>query len=224
MSTEVISKEFAEISNIDYRLLTEKAQELICEQALMDKEIKDLTIKDLETSRAKTNNFLEALSGLVEISHRIELLSAEKDKFKRKDELDLLHALRETTTKQAKLLSETTDIAAQHLKNLEEKLANEENPEEITKICDSIELMQTNLERGVDTNQKLAATANRIIQTERFSGGRGWGFQQRAMTTNIKLVEMLDGQEGAGKKKIREMSAEDIAKMSSEEPDYEEDF
>lgn len=207
---------FSDIATIDYNLVAKTAVELFADQALLGKNATDITIKDLETSRAKSNNFMEAIAGLVEISHKVELLSAEKDKFKRADELRTLNMQRDMIEMQTKGVHKTLEMAIERLeqleKNLREGFADED---EENKVTDQIAMMQQVMTMSVDTGQKLVASLSRLIQLERYSGGRSWGYSQRAMTTNIKLVEMLDGEKGKKPNEIRDITPDELREMQS---------
>lgn len=186
----------------DYRAIAEKAMEMFKDQSLLTKDKNEVTIKDLETSRLKSNNFLEAMGGMLDFTHKIELLSADDMKFKRKDELSLLNNLRKTCELQAEGVHKTLQVAIKRIEQMQQE--EEPDPEKIA-------LLQSVMQNSVDVSQKLIASTSRLIQLERYSGGRAWGHSSRAMTTNIKLIEHLNDEDGKTKpKRPREIDPNEV--------------
>jgi len=83
-------------SSADLLKLFETAAQVFSDQAMVGSGAKDTTVKDLELTKAKANSFLDALNGVIEIQHQVEILSAQQQGFKRNDELRVLNLQRET--------------------------------------------------------------------------------------------------------------------------------
>ena len=180
-----------DVANIDFDKVFKKALELLSDQAMLGQDTKNISIKDLEISRSKVNNFLSAIGGILEISHQVELLSAEKDKFRRKDELTILNSLRRCCEMSAKTLEGNMKLTQGKLNALEADI-NEVSPE-------SIAILQSVLHSNIDAGQKLIGAISRLIQLERLSGARSWG-GHRDTNPSITLIEGLDkGDRGKNK-------------------------
>jgi len=80
VSTAVMS--LTDVANMDFREVFKKAVDIFSDQAMLSKDVSEITIKDLEISKAKANNFLDAIAGILELSRQVDILSAEKYKFK----------------------------------------------------------------------------------------------------------------------------------------------
>lgn len=180
-----------DLANMDFEKVYETALRLFSDQALLDKkDISKVTIKDLEAARAKSDSFLESLGHLFEINHQVELLQADKYKFKRKDELDLLHSLRKSCTMMAKSLEKNLEITIAKLGDIERRMVDDPAGVDYEELAG----VQAVMNSCVDTSQKLIASTSRLIQTERYSGTRPWG-HSRGGTKNIGTIEGLDNRE-----------------------------
>lgn len=156
-----------------------KAVEIFGEQALLTKKPEDITIADLELSRLKSGNFLESLRGLQEVSHQMEVISAEKDRFKRGDELKILNSLLRTCASSATCLEDNVNIAYEKLSDMKENITDAD-PEKLA-------MLQSVINSNVDTAAKLTSSLSRLIQLERMSGSRPWGDKKLPMANAAQL-------------------------------------
>ena len=160
-----------EISNfvgnaLDFEKVYERAVTIFSEQTMLNKDPDKVTLKDIELSRSKAANFLDAISGVLEIGHQVEVLSAETNKFKRKDELEILQDLLLTCKKQAKFVSRNIDLAQERL----EELYETEDPD-----SEQIALLSNIMNCSIDSSQKIISSMARLVQLERMSGSRPYG-------------------------------------------------
>lgn len=205
-----------DVAQMDFSKVFDKAIEVFSSQAMLDKPASEVTIKDLEISKAKANNFLDAIAGIIEISHQVEVLSAEKEKFRRQDELDILNSLRRTIAIQSKALEKNAHIAAQQLEHISSQMEDAESA--LAVDSERLALIQSVLNSSIDIGSKLISSAAKLIHLERHSGGRVWG-NNRYAAGNIRLIDGLDkadktkGKPGAMRGLDggpRELSMEDI--------------
>lgn len=152
---------------MDFSKMFDKAVEIFNEQMGFDKDPKDIKLADLELSRAKAKNYIEAIANIAEISHQVEVLKAERDKFKRSDELGVLNSLMRTLQGQASITERSAQMIQDKMDEYESDMS-QVGPEELA-------LLQTVLQSNIDTTSKIIAGTSRLIQVERLSGGRSWG-------------------------------------------------
>lgn len=201
---------------LNFRAVAQKAWELLGEQAMVGKENADITVEGLELGRAKASSFLDAINGLLEVSHQVELLQAEQYKFKRTDELKIMHSLRRLCGHQAKNLEKTVKIASKRLEELmegiDEDLVGSER-------ADAIAQMQSVISSNIDGAAKVTSSFSRLVQLERISGGRPWSGNNRGKATNPGAVKLLseveernkDGSEDIrGERGPRELTEDEI--------------
>jgi hypothetical protein len=210
LDISTVVNSITDVANIDFSKVFEKAIEIFSDQAMLDKSVSDITIKDLEISKAKANNFLDAIAGVIEISHQVDVLSAERDKFRRKDELAILNSMRRTVATQTEALEKNAMIASAQLSKMME------TPETID--AERLALLQSVLNSSIDVGSKLISSASKLIHLERHSGGKPWG-SNRYGVGSIKTISELDKADSAkGKSGVmkgagggpRELSRKDI--------------
>ena len=224
-----LTAQIGDVSTIDFKKVAEKAVELFADQSLIKKDADKVTLKDIELSKSKANTFLDSLAGLVEVQHKIDLISTYNQGFKRSDELEILNSLREIVSIQTKELKRNMEIARgqqDHLiKALERCEDDEEGQDKREQLTVHIGLLRDTIRESVDTGQKLISSTNRLIQLERYSGGKSWGNKPSA-TSNIKLIDMDSGEEGKGgvKKPPRAISADEMSDIESASIETSDDY
>lgn len=189
MSSNEISRTVGNFG-IDFDGVMEKACEIFGGQALLDKKASEITLKDLEIGKAKANNFLDAVQGILEIGHQVEIMSADQNKFKRQDELDILHSLLRSVSKISGTLEKTIDVITKKIDRMLE--LEEVDIEEVT-------LLQGMLQVNIDSTQKVIASAGKVINIERVSGGRIWG-SRTSGSSQVSVVEKLENSRDDGVK------------------------
>jgi len=197
LSTAITAKD---LSNLDFKQVYEKAVEIFSEQALLNKKPSEVTLKDIELSRAKASNFLEAISGVLEIGHQVEILSAEQNKFKRGYELTILQKLLKSCDMQASFVEKNLTIIQERLDALFKN--DDADPEQIA-------LLQSIMNSSIDASQKIIASMARLVQLERMSGSRPWG-REKSQQTNIAMINALEPQSEKPKEAPRKLTAEDL--------------
>jgi hypothetical protein len=187
------------------KMLFNKAMSNFVDQALSDNE-EDLV--DVEFKNAKSTSFVDALGNLPVISHELEILGAESNKFKRVEELAVLHKLRNQCDKQIDAEAKTLELLET---KLDEMLADFENasPEDILN-------MQAAVRNSREATAGMIKTFEHLIMVERKSGSRPWG-PRSPRTQNITYFQGMQnlhrgnrggGDDANGKpKKARPLSA-----------------
>lgn len=166
---------------ISTKLVFKKAMSNFFDQAIkMDSK----NLADVELGNAKSTSFVEALGTLPAISHELEIIGAEEYKFKRKDELEILNALKAQCLTQVQAEDQTIALIQAKLADLVE------NVEEATP--ESISMLQNALELSRGSTSRMVKTFEQLIQLERKSGSRPWG-QNKATTRNINYFTGLEG-------------------------------
>ena len=208
--------------HLDFTKMLDRAVSLVSDQALLDEKGKT-TLASIELTKAKVDNFLSSLTHVMEISHELELMYSEKDRFKRSDELDLLNSLRKQCTMHSKLGMRNMELAQEHLERIIE------SPEVET---DEILKLQSVIDCNIDSTQKIIASVSRLIQLERYSGGRSWG-KRKSSTNAITYIKGLKDEEdgndlGGGstrgqRRATRRISPAELGAMEAKKPYYEEE-
>jgi len=212
VSTAVMS--LTDVANMDFREVFKKAVDIFSDQAMLSKDVSEITIKDLEISKAKANNFLDAIAGILELSRQVDILSAEKYKFKRVDELEILNSLRRTIALQAKSLEKNAFVAQSQL----DIMINDPLSTDPEKLA----LVQSVLNSSIDVGNKLITSTAKLIHLERHSGGGSWG-NHRHGGLSIKTIDGLDlagrlkGKATASSSGPRELTPEDIQNLDDED-------
>lgn len=189
---------------VNFSQMFEQAMELFAEQALLTKGAKSAKLADIELTKAKADSFLNAVSNLISISHQMDLVAEEKNRFQRKDELHLLNTLREICTKQAEAAKKTMDLISDKLEKCYE------DPKSFR--AEDVVMFHNLLEASIDSTQKIIASSSRLIQLERNSGSRPWG-RAGGSSMPIGYISGLDDNNQLGDapvQKPRRLSADDI--------------
>lgn len=204
---------FADVANIDFTKVYEKALEIFSDQAMLDKDPANISVRDLEISKAKANNFLDAIAGIIELSHQVDVIAAAKDNFKRSDELAVLNSLRRTCTLGAKGVEKLLRKSIQHMEYLE-------SLEDAEVTVQDIAGLQTIINENVNTSQKLIASMSRLIQLERLSGNRPFGSGRSGTLSVGHLKEFGKEDPTAGAVGPRQLSKQEVAAMLEDEDDF----
>lgn len=181
---------------------------LIRDQAMLDPGATDVAnLKSLQLSRAKVQSYLEAVFNVVQLSHLHEIVESDKQKFKRKEEMDVLNPILRSL-KAAAIAGEKSLIYL--TKKLDVALEALENPVEITdedreenSITFQEHLAQTEMVASIqaaytaalENVNRVIAGLTRAIQLERFSGGRPWGNKS---SVDLGSSGAIGGSDGAG--------------------------
>lgn len=186
-----------EDGSFDFQAMLTKASQLLGEQAMMGAAANGRQdLKTLELNKAKATNFLDAINGIIEVKHQVELLAAQEKSFKRSDELDVLNMLMNTCRIQAKGIAKTLVLARKRINVLIKAASKEDiSREESVQITEEIAILQNVLTASVDTTQKQIAAFSRLVQLERLSGNRPWAVS-RAKPISYSTVEGLAGHDG----------------------------
>ncbi|TFH07779.1 MAG: hypothetical protein E4H07_08645 [Nitrosomonadales bacterium] len=204
---------YADVAELDFAKVLEKAVEIFSDQAMLDKDISAISVKDLEISKAKANNFLDAIAGVVEISHQVEVISAAKDNFKRSDELNVLNSLRRSCELGANGVEKLLTKAVQYMEYLSELPAEEVTVEQLAN-------MQAVMNENIGTSQKLIASLSRLIQLERLSGNRPYG-SVRSSTLSVGHIKAFGEEDlpGVRKSAARPLSSEELKDLIEDDED-----
>lgn len=181
---DTLAKSITDVTNIDFEGVFTEAVAIFAEQALMTKDAGDIDIKALQLSKAKADNFLAAIGGMTEISHKVELLAAEKYKFKRIDELNLLNSLRRQFEQATSFSAQTIDLCATRLNDLVERMGTNDMSSIQIEDLEKLGALQGSMENAINTLNTISLGAGKLIKTERESGGRSMG-NTKNNTTNI---------------------------------------
>lgn len=158
-------------AEIDTSLLLNHATKLLAENLIQACSDNDITPSELHLSKLKTQNLMDSISNVIEVTHGIELIKAQKSQFKRADELTILNSLRtqyEAATEQS---DRTVKLLSEHASRLLDKLEN--NSDEFTEE-DWLKLSTTqrHLYSSVDLMGNIGTGIQKLIKTERDTGGR----------------------------------------------------
>lgn len=180
-TTDVINS-VTDIVTLEYDSILNEAIKIFTDQALITKKADEVTLQDIQLAKGKSENFLASIAGLIEISHKVELLSAERHKFKRKDELELLNSLREQFHKSAKFSNKIIDSCLSRLDALEERMSSNDTlkPEDFAEFM----MLQNYMNSAIETLTAINTGTGKLIKTERESGGRS-GNDSKVTATNI---------------------------------------
>lgn len=178
---------FLDNPSLDFNGLQAKMIELINAQAMVD--VKDISLSEIELTKAKADNYLQALNNMLEIADRFELIQAQAKKFKRTDELDMLNTLRETVHLAGQIgqrnMKQAARVQDAILSNIDEDgLGGGVGVEALSGV-------EEILEQNVGRVSKLTATAAELIKLERESGGRPMG-QNRSKVPTINYMMKLE--------------------------------
>lgn len=177
-------------ADIDFEGVLDGAVALFGEQAaLMTKPAETITIKEIQLSKAKSENFLASIAGMIEISHTVEVLRAEKDKFKRKDELRLLNRLFKQYDRISTFSEKALDLSMDQLEALDEDFAEEGLTEE---GLQRMGMLHGYMENSVNTLNSLARGISGLIKTERSSGARGNELLRGGTSMNSLMINLGD--------------------------------
>lgn len=210
-------------ADTDFRTLYETAMSLFSQQATQAlKNNNEVDLKDIELTKAKANSFLDAINNVMAVKHELDVASAEKHKFKRKDELELLNNLRIVSTIQSEVCVKNAEYIRKKVYSVYD------NAEARGEEVDVQELGTLNniLESNIDSSNKITAQSARLIQLERFSGSRPWGSRTYAggSGNNIQLINTLDARKHDKERNVidaqrldsaRQLTYDEIKKLTS---------
>lgn len=220
MSDEIIlGSEFnlssmADVSDMDFEKVFKKAVQIFSDQAMLDKDPRNISIRDLEISKAKANNFLDAIAGLVELQHQVEVISASKHGFKRADELTVLNVMRKTCEISAQSVEKMLRKAMKHMEYIEGLDESE------IKVEDMVNL-QNLINENVGISQKLISSFSRLLQLERMSGNRPYGTVRSSSISTGHIKEFSKTDSNKSEKEARPLSKDELEEMLAE---MEDDF
>jgi len=181
---------------VDSSQILERAVSVFAEQAGVGSS-KKVTLTDIEISKAKANNFMDALSNMRNIKHELDIVSSTDASFKRKDELDVLNALRESCKEQANISLRASKMLNSKLEGLIREFEARKD-QGLGEEVDQVEMMsvQTMLDVSVGITSKIIASSAKLIELERKSGGRQWGVRESGSSNSIRYISELEGKQG----------------------------
>lgn len=202
---------------LDFKKMFDSAMDLFSEQALGAKNSK--SIRQLELTKAKVNSFNNSIDNITALSHTLEIMGADKDRFRRQDELNILNNLRTQCELQSRIGLANMAMVQDKLKIILES----DNPD-----VEEIASLQGVLDANIDSSNKVIAAVSRLIQLERYSGNRPWG-RNPSNNQNIGYIKLdeedEDARGGATKGKrapTRKITHEDLAQAKSSSISYED--
>lgn len=152
----------------------------------VEEEKEDKTsLKDLTLDRAKTENFMQGVDDMIELSHKAELLTTDAFKFKRRDELQLMQSLLNIFLRVSEFTEQRIELA---VRTLEVMLAK---PAAFN--MDMIKLVEEQLNDGLDKACVISDKIEKLIKTERFSGNRGWGPNMSRASRMLAFFDSISG-------------------------------
>lgn len=200
-----------ESGNVNFNTLYDTAIDLISDQALVASESGELSMADLRLSKAKTENFMDAIGSMLEISHKVEMLSADPKKFKRGRELDLLNGLFSQYEEGYAFLKSSMTICTDQLERIQQKAEDDELTQE---DIDQMVSLRSLMSDSMKMLKSLAAGSVDLIKAERETGGRSVGGGGGPAITMQSFMESFEGGKGGGKGK---KGADKPRKLSDEE-------
>jgi hypothetical protein len=192
---------------LDFKEMFSNAMDLFKEQALSAKNSK--TISQLELTKAKVNNFNDSIDHITALSHTLEILGADKDRFRRKDELTILNNLRHQCEMQS-------NIGLANLNMVQNKMIAMAESGEVD--AEEMRILQGTLDANIDSAQKVINSVSKLIQLERYSGNRPWGRKANSAPA-IGYIKGLDAENETtaggdsmrgGKTPTRKISVDDM--------------
>jgi hypothetical protein len=163
-------------SIIDFRATAANVAAIINEQCMIGKDVKDLSeikLSEVALNKIKSETIMDGLRGIIAFEHEAELLSGVNKHFKRSQELDTLQSqldICELGSLEAKALYKK---AMNKLAELTDPAYGDESDD--GSLSEKILLWQGIADHALAKADKLIAMTGRVIQMERYSGGRGWG-------------------------------------------------
>lgn len=200
---------------IDYEQVFRKAVSLFSKQAMLHENDEE-TLASIELTDSKANSFLKSIHNLMSISHEIDIMSAEKDRFRRKDELRILNNLREQCELQSQAGLNTMQMISKRLNELQNAISGD--PIDLEEIAN----LQALLDNAVVNTQRVVASTSRLIQLERTSGSRPLG-KQDSRSTSIAHIKALEEHAQKsdpaieGKGPARKLSLEDLSGLGADD-------
>lgn len=215
-ATEVMvhkSYELGMVAGINFEEILTEAVTLFAQQALITRDSENVTIKDLQLAKGKADNFLSSISNMLEISHSVDLLSAEKYKFRRADELKLLNNLREQFNEAAEFSKESMKFCKDGLTRIQNKMQQEDYAITADDMAE-FNMYQGHMANSIATLNTIAKGAGQLIKHERETGGRSSG-TVKSNSTNVNaflenLVTPEEGGNGKPTKKPRKLTEEEV--------------
>lgn len=225
---------------MDFSKALASAFDVFKDQALMSKDPSKINNKDIELNRAKAASFFEGVHNILQLGHLKELVEQDEHRFKREEELKALKPLLESfqlaaisgqrsmmfiADEMEKLLQEEdvpmdySSVIDRPLKKKKKKSSDDEDGEfdEITITQPSkIECMawlQNAYATSIENLVKITGGLSKVIQLERFSGGRNWGLDKSgARKSQLELPPPPDSNGGQDKdeEKIKDIKDEEL--------------
>jgi hypothetical protein len=215
--TEVMvhkSYELGMVAGINFEEILTEAVTLFAQQALITRDSETVTLKDLQLAKGKADNFLSSISNMLEISHSVDLLSAEKYKFRRADELKLLNNLREQFNEAAEFSRESMKFCKDGLTRIQNKMQQEGYAITADDMAE-FNMYQGHMANSIATLNTIAKGAGQLIKHERETGGRSSGtVKMNSTNVNAFLENLVTPEEGGDggkhKKKPRKLTEEEV--------------
>jgi len=203
---------------VDYEAIYGQALQLFGEQA---KTGVNGDIDDINLTKARTENFMSSLAGMLEISNKIELLLGNGDKFKRIDELRLLNKLRTQYEKSADFSEYMIDMCTSKLDEIKEGVEENGIDEETLLEAGQLSGLMSN---AISNLKTLSEGTSKLIKAERETGGRSYGNDNSLVNVNNynnSYTDMSDNKKKYSSKNVKpkKISMEEAIKMLEHDSD-----
>lgn len=150
------------------------AMDIFGEQANISSNSSEVTSEKLQLSKARSDNFLASVSGIIEMSNKIELLQAQQYKFKRHDELRLLNNLREQYEKAAKFSNTVMNTCLNKMEDLQYNIMENQGTID-DEILMEIGALSNMMDNAVVSLRNISKGSTELLKAERETGGRSHG-------------------------------------------------
>jgi hypothetical protein len=218
-------------SAVDFSEMYSQSVKIFSEQARLAASPDKLNLMDLQVSRTRTENFLNAISGMLEIADKVELLGAEKFKFKRIEELAVLNSLMDRYSSATIYVKKNMDLCQKELGVLYAKMEDDGEDSGLTEDdINKMSTLQRFMEQSIDMIKKLSDGTGKLIETERKSGGRKMGDDRPLVAMNSYMDSFKNESTGDDKKETvvdvtpaRKLSESEIRRALENSKDFKEE-
>lgn len=162
--------------------------ELIRDQAtLSNNGHQEADLKSLQLTRAKAQNYLEAVFNVVQLSHLHEIVESDAQKFRRVEEMEVMNPLLRSLKlaaiageKSLTYLTRKLDVALEAMEceievDEQDRTLNTKRMQKHLLQTEMIASIQAAHTAALENVNRIVAGLTRVIQLERFSGARPWG-------------------------------------------------
>lgn len=213
---------------IDFRSSYDQLVELIRDQAMIGKNPDTASMQSLALTRAKAQNFLDAVFNIVQASHLHEIVENDKYKFRRADEMAVMQPMLRSLQvaaisgeKSLRFLTAKLDVALAAMEDPyevteEDKRQDNKTMQKHLLQTEMIAAIQAAHTAALENINRIVSGLTRVIQLERFSGARPWGNKASITFSGGEEGGKGNGGDGGGVgggkevRKNRQLSPEEI--------------